>query len=61
MQLKLRGLDSGAQYQINALGIDESWQETGAMLMDLGLVSKLAEQRSAGLYYLTKIERTADN
>jgi alpha-galactosidase len=61
MALKLSGLDPSSQYQISALGTDESWQQTGAELMDRGLISKLPEQRSAGLYYLTKVQLSAAN
>jgi alpha-galactosidase len=54
--LKLRGLDPNAQYGIEALGTDDSWTESGSVLMDKGLNAKLPEKRSAGLYLLTKVK-----
>ncbi|RIK80452.1 MAG: hypothetical protein DCC67_09340 [Planctomycetota bacterium] len=55
-RLKLRGLDPDASYRIEALGTDQAWTESGAVLMDAGLKAVLPEQRSAGLYQLSKAE-----
>lgn len=52
--LKLQGLDPTATYQVEPLGDGDAWSESGADLMEKGLVAKLGEKRSAGLYFLTK-------
>jgi alpha-galactosidase len=51
--LKLHGLDPQAQYEVDALGHDQTWTASGADLMDKGLGAKL-DKRAAGLYLLTK-------
>ncbi|MCC6493830.1 MAG: alpha-galactosidase [Pirellulales bacterium] len=59
--LKLAGLDRTAQYQIQLLGADETWSESGATLMDRGLKAMLPEKRSAGSYLLSKAEASTAN